>query len=344
MSAPMDPLRAWPKVDLHCHLEGAIRPATLFDLYQRNHGAAPGGSLEALRPHIQVTGAETSLFDFLAKFERIMPALKTEADLVQITREAAEDAARDGVVYLELRFSPHFIAEYSGLSPRAATRAVVEGRRQAEATYDLLIELIAIIPQYGGRQVAAETVALAREHCAGMDIAGDIRQIGLDAYAPELARAAEAGLGITIHAGEITPAETLVTAVEHLHARRIGHGIRAVDDPQVLAMLIERQILLEVCLSSNLQTRAAASIQTHPFHALRRAGVWVCLNTDDPAISKVTLSDEYRLAQEHLGLGRADLLHMDRRAMAAAFTRADRREQVQRRLAQALSADQGGAR
>lgn len=327
----LDEIRRWPKVDLHCHLEGAIRPATIHDLYSRNHGAA-APTLEELLPQIQVTGQEQSLFDFLAKFDAIMPCLKSEADLERITLEVAADAVADGIVYREIRFCPHFIADFTGMSPRAATEAVVRAKEQAEAVFPILLELILIVPQYGGEQIGNETVdlalAYANQGVRAVDVAGDIRQFNLETYGRVFSRAAEAGLGITIHAGEVTPADTVRLAIEVLHANRIGHGIRAVDDPDVISLLRERNVLLEICVTSNLQTRAAPSLLAHPIRQLLDCDVSVSLNTDDPGISEITLSDEYHLLLNGLGLSEELLYQTNLHAIDAAFTSSERKEKI----------------
>lgn len=331
-SPALDEIRRWPKVDLHCHLEGALRPETVLDLFRKNHRRFQDTPVAALRPRIQVNGTERNLFDFLAKFDFFMPSLETEDDLWRIVIEAVEDAHRDGVVYLELRFCPHFIADHAGLSPRGVVEAVVMGKGMAERRFPTRVELIVIIPQYGGERVGEEAVDLAlafRDRgTRGVDIAGDIRQIDLAHYARVCRRAAAEGLGVTIHAGEIAPAESVRTAVMELGASRVGHGIRAVEDEAVMDLLRERKVLLEVCVTSNLQTRAAASLAEHPLRRLIESGVRVSVNTDDPGISAITLSHEYATLAQGLGFDPSLFLRMNLDALAAAFTTAARSNEL----------------
>jgi adenosine deaminase len=329
-------IQHWPKVDLHCHLEGAIRPATLLELYRQNGGRFARASLEELLPWVQVTGAETSLFDFLNKFQDIMPALQREADWQRATVEAIEDAWQDGVIYLELRFCPHFIAEFSPLKPHEAVEAVLAGKESAERRFPIKVELILIVPQYGGEQIAEEALELAQAYRSrgvqALDVAGDIRQLGLDIYVPVFRRAASDGLQITLHAGEVTPAGTVRLAVEDMFASRIGHGIRSVDDPGVMRMLIERGVLLEVCVSSNLQTRAAQSLAEHPIHRLLEAGVPLCVNTDDPGISRITLTSEYELLQKEAGYTAGTFKDLNLQAIQAAFTTPEVKSSIRSKL------------
>ncbi|HBY98407.1 MAG TPA: adenosine deaminase [Chloroflexi bacterium] len=328
----LEAIRSWPKVDLHRHLEGALRPQTILDLFRKNHGCYLNTPVETLLPHIQATDRDQSLFDFLAKFDFFMPCLKTEDDLARVTVEAVQHAASDNVLYLELHFCPHFIADYCALSPKTVTEAVVAGKEAAEERFRTRVELIVIIPQYGGERIGEEAVDLALGYCArgtrGVDIAGDIRQLGLDSYARVCARAAAEGLGMTIHAGEIAPAETVRTAVTELHASRIGHGIRSVEDEAVLGLLRAREVLLEVCVTSNLQTRATPSLVEHPIRRLIDAGVRASVNTDDPGISAITLSDEYRTLSGELGFQPSFFRALNLDALSAAFTTEERRSEV----------------
>jgi len=330
--ATLEEVQRWPKVDLHCHLEGSIRPTTLLDLYHKNGGLYKESTLEELRPLIQVTGKEQNLFDFLAKFKTIIPAIKTQEDLVRISQEVIEDACDDGVIYLEIRYSPYLLQNHSGMPTQDIVDAVIEGISQAVQQSAVHVEQILIVPQFAGPQVGEEMLQLALDnHSYGvqaLDLAGDIRPIGMEAYAVVFQQAREAGLGVTVHAGEIAPAESVRMAVENLHATRIGHGIRSIEDKNVISLLHERNILLEVCVTSNLQTRVASSIETHPIRKLLDAGIRLSVNTDDPAISNITLSDEYLLLMQEMDFEKPQFQSLNRDALAAAFTTDERRAEL----------------
>jgi len=322
-------IHRWPKVDLHCHLEGAIRPTTILDLYRKNGGVYKKASLEELLPLIQVTGKEQSLFDFLAKFKTILPAIKTQLDIVRIAQEAIADAYIDGVRYLELRYSPYLLGNSSSLDIQDVVDAVIEGVRLAMQQFAIHVEQILIVPQFAGTQVGEEMLRLAldnRSHgVQALDLAGDIRHIGMEAYTAVFQQAHEAGLGITIHAGEAAPAESVRMAIEDLHATRIGHGIRSIEDENVLSLLRERDVLLEVCVTSNLQTRVATSIETHPIRKLIDARVRVSVNTDDPGISNIALTDEYKLLMREKDFDKSLFDALNRDALNAAFTTDERK-------------------
>jgi adenosine deaminase len=332
-------VRAWPKIDLHCHIEGALRPATVHELYQRNGGRFAGWALEDMLPYIQTTGRETSFFDWLPIFNAFMPAIQTADDMLRVTLEAIEDAYANGVIYLELRYAPFFVTHYNGLAPEAVVEAVGEARRTAAGRWPLPVELILIVQQPGGEAEANAVLDLARRYAdqghRALDIAGDMNRLPLDVYGPIFTRARDAGLGITVHAGEVSGPETVRTAVEDLHATRVGHGIRSIEDPAVIDLLRERDILLEVCVTSNLQTRAAASLEAHPIRGLAEAGVRVSVNTDDPGVSAITLTDEYLLLLNRLSFTRGQIGQFNAEAARGAFTDGRTRDAVQAAIRQA---------
>ena len=206
---------------------------------------------------------------------------------------------------------------------------VIEGKRQGESQYSTNVELIVIMPQYGGEKIGFETLDLVSqffsEGVRGVDVAGDIREFGLETYSDVFKAAYDRGVGITIHAGEITPADSVRIAIEELLATRIGHGIRSIDDPAVLDLLIERQILLEICPTSNLQTNAIDKLENHPIGKLFERGVKICINTDDPGISNISLSDEYELLKQFGLCNRDSLLLFNQNAIQAAFTSEERK-------------------
>ncbi len=335
----MIPINEWPKVELHRHLEGALRLTTLLDLFQKNHKRHMDITVEELEPLVQLTGNEQSFFDWIPIFDYFMPALQTEDDLVRIIGEAVEDAAADGICYLELRYAPYFIAHYNDLQPETVVEAISEGLQQAHERVDLPTELILIAQQSGGEAEAKHIVELAQQYQhSAVDMAGDMRELPLDIYAPIFSAARDAGLGVTIHAGEVAGPDSVWVAITQLHASRIGHGVRAIEDPKLLEMLVERGILLEICPSSNVQTRVVESIAAHPIRQLMLEGVSVCINTDDPSLQDITLTGEYTQLQQVHGFTSNDFWTANFEAINAAFTSEAVKQQVQQKLEAAYGA------
>lgn len=333
-------MAALPKAHLHLHLEGAIRPTTILDLYRRQGGEFATLTLEEVVARAQMTPADVSFFDAIGKFDFIMPCLHERDDLVRITREAIADADADGVRYVELRFAPHFIHSYCGFPAPAAIEAVLEGIQQGMADDPNVIATpTLIIDRARGNRAAEEVVRWADRYRAmgttSIDLAGDVSVYGYTEYEPACTLAHELGLGITIHVdcipdlpGRVSGSEGLRIAVERLRATRIGHGFCAVKDPAVLDLLLERGITLEISVSSNVYCRVVTSLEDHPLPHLLASGVRVTLNTDDPTIFNVTLSEEYALLERTFGLTLADFRRANLHAVDAAFVDEERKQRL----------------
>ncbi|HTE04819.1 MAG TPA: adenosine deaminase [Planctomycetota bacterium] len=333
--APAD-LRALAKIDLHCHVDGAARPGTLLELAREAGLRLPGQTVEELLPHVRVPPGSRSLDDFLATFELFYPVLAVPGAMGRVARELVEDAAADGVIHLEARFCPALQADVpgpartrsGGRTPEDVLRETLAGLAAGAAATGCSVG--AIVCCYRSLDVAAnaELVRLALAHhgrgVVGLDLAGPERLAGAP-VAALFARAHAAGLPITVHAGEAAGPESVREAIDVLHARRLGHGVALARDAALAATVAGRGIALECCLTSNLQTGAAPSLAGHPFDALRRAGLVVTLNTDDPAVCGTTLSAELALAQRTWGDDLPALAALQHAAAGAAFVEAPRR-------------------
>jgi adenosine deaminase len=332
--------RSLPKIDLHRHLEGSLRLETLRELAQA-HGiqSPPSADLGELSRFVQATNGPWTLRRYLACFTLLRQFYVSREAIQRIAREAVEDAARDNVRYLELRLSPVALARARGFALAHVLDWVYEAVDQAEEEWGTRTCLILQIGRAESFAIARRIVDLAIEHrgrvVRGIDLAGDEAAFPADRLAPLFARARDAGLGVTVHAGEASDMDgpnSIRTAVTGLAAQRIGHGIRAIEDPSVVRMLRERQITLEVCPTSNLHTGAVRHLAAHPLGVLLDLGVRATLASDNPSVSATTLSDEYQAAAAGMGLGRASILRMLRHAAEAAFIPDEEREWLRRVL------------
>jgi adenosine deaminase len=333
-----DPRRAYPLphrpvVELHRHLDGNVRTATVLDLARRHGIRLPADSVEGLRPHVQVTSPTGSLLDFLGKF-RWLQAVIADLDAVRrIVRENLEDAVAEGIDYVELRFSPYFMGQVHGLAPGAVAEAACDALEDGLAELPLRAKLIGIVSRTFGadRGWAEVEAAIGQRHrgIVALDLAGDEAGFPGELFVDHFRRARDAGLRLVAHAGEAAGAASVRQAVEELGAERIGHGVRAVEDPAVLDLLAERRVPLEVCPTSNVQTSTVASYAAHPLPALLERGLVVTLNTDDPSISGIDLPHEYRVARHQIGLGDDALAALQENALAAAFLDADERRALE---------------
>jgi adenosine deaminase len=322
----------YPLVELHRHLDGNVRIETVLDLCRRHGLELPAWTVEELRPHVQILEREPSLVHFIAKFELLRRAMVDYDAVRRIVRENLEDAAREGIDYIELRFSPYFMAETHGLDTFGVVDAVCDALEEGRGTIPVRAKLIGIIARNYGPEIGRIELAAAirgRERgVVALDLAGDEAGYPGELFVRHFQEAREAGLHTIAHAGEAAGAESVRQAVLGLRAERIGHGIRAIEDPAVLDLLLEREIPLEVCPTSNLHTSTVRDYRSHPLPALLRRGIRCTLNTDDPSISGLDLAHEYRVAAEELGLSETEIRRMQETAVEAAFLTPEERAEL----------------
>jgi adenosine deaminase len=321
----------YPLVELHRHLDGNVRIETVLDLARRHGLELPAWTVEGLRPHVQITEREPSLVHFIAKFALLRRVMADYDAVRRIVRENLEDAAQGGIDYIELRFSPYFMGEEHGLDTFGVVDAVCDALEEARGKIPVRAKLIGIISRHYGPETGRIELAAAirgRERgVVALDLAGDEANFPGELFVRHFQEAREAGLRTIAHAGEAAGAASVRQAVLELGVERIGHGIRAVEDPAVLDLLAERRVPLEVCPTSNLHTSTVPDYRSHPLPALLRRGIACTLNTDDPSISGIDLAHEYRVAAEELGLSPAEIRRMQETALEAAFlTPAERAE------------------
>jgi adenosine deaminase len=313
----------YPLIDLHRHLEGCIRPETILDLGVQHRLPLPFWSVDKLLPCVQVSSPVPSVMAFIAKFDLMQLAMATYDAVRRITFECIEDACEEGLDYLELRFSPVFMAEKHNLDLDGVVEAVCDGLDEALRVLPIRAKLIGIMSRtYGPDRCWDELGAVLRGRDRGIvavDLAGD--EIGFPGrlFTKHFQHAREAGMRITVHAGEPTSAAHVMQAILELGAERIGHGVRAVDDAHVMDLIEREGVGLEDCLSSNIQTGVVRSFREHPLPVFLRRGLFVTLNTDSTVICGSDLPGEYRLAEEELALSAEELDRLKMNALRVAF-------------------------
>ena len=314
--------RSLPKVELHRHLEGSLRLDTMLEV-AKTHGLdfTRRGPLPSL---VQVNENEPYTFqNFLSKFETLRLFYRSPEIIGRITREAIADAAADNVRYLELRFTPVALSVAQGFLLSEVIDWVAEHARQASLEYGIHTRLIVSVNRHESVKTAEQVTQLALERkeqgVVGLDLAGNEAQFSARPFAPLFREARQAGLSVTLHAGEWGGAEHVAQALVDFGAERIGHGVRVMEDPSVVDLARERNTAFEVCVTSNYQSGVVPVLASHPFGRMLAAGLNVTLSTDDPSISRITLGDEYRLACEQLKLSLADLRRVILAAASATF-------------------------
>jgi adenosine deaminase len=316
-------VRALPKIDLHRHLEGSLRIESLIEIAAQHHIDLPVQTTEELRPLVQMTAVDRDFRDFLGKFN-ILRRFYQSPDIIQrLVYEVVADAAADNVKYLELRFTPMALAKARQFPLEEVVDWVIEAVGRAEADHDIQVRLIASFNRHEpfevGRRVTEIVADRMDKGIGGLDLAGDEVNFGTVQFGPLFREARASGMGITIHAGEWNGPEVVRMAIERLSAERIGHGVRIVEDPAVVDLARERRIAFEVCITSNVQTGSVRWLSEHPLREMYRRGLRTTINTDDPSISGIVLSDEYWTSVTELELQVGDVKDMIMGAAESAF-------------------------
>jgi len=334
-------LQAMPKVDLHRHLEGSLRLETLAEA-AREHGVdLPSYDIEELRPLVQVVDGDPYDFHrFLEKFKLLRRFYSCREAVERVAYEAVADAAEDNVQYLELRFSPASLAMAQDFSLDEVTEWVVQAVNRAQRDHHIAVGLIVSVMRDFGHDVAENVTEVAIAYrdrgVVGLDLAGDEVHYPGKPFADLFRRAKAAGLGITVHAGEAMGPERVHEAITILEADRIGHGVRTIENSDVVQLVLRRGVALEVCPTSNLQTGVVRSLGSHPLRDLYRLGLRVTLNTDDPSVSNTMLTDEYVVAIQSIGLTMIELKNIILNGVRAAFLLAREKARLEKRMSQAL--------
>ncbi len=314
-------LERLPKAELHCHLDGSVRPETLLDLGREYDVAMPRDDAEALRNYMVVRDAR-SLEDYLQRFDTTLSVMQTEDALERIAFELGEDCASEGVRYLETRFDP-VLSTRRGLSVGATIEAVVRGLERAGQRYRLVGRLIVTTlrthPATESLEVARMAVSYKGRGVVGFDLAGAERGHPASAHAEAFHFARAHDLACTCHAGEGDGAGSIRQAVHECCADRIGHATRLFEDESLAEYVNDRRIPLEMCLTSNVQTRAAESYQAHPARTYFDRGMNVVLGTDNRLMSGTSLTDEYEHAAHRLGFTFDELARIALNGFESAF-------------------------
>jgi adenosine deaminase len=298
-----DLLRRLPKAELHCHLDGSLRPETMLELAEERGVTMPAPDPDSLREYMTVSDAQ-NLEEYLERFAVTLSVLQSESALERVAYELAEDAAADGVRYIEVRYAP-VLNVREGLSLEQAVEAPLRGLARAEQEHGVVGRVIvtAIRNMSPGvsQELAELAVAYRHRGVVGFDLAGGELGHPARAQARAIEYARSHDLACTCHAGEGDGPDSVRQAVHVCGADRIGHATRLIEDTSLTDYCNDRRITLEICLTSNVQTRVAPSYELHPFREYFDRGLNVVLNTDNRLMSGVTLTDEYVHAAQSLG-------------------------------------------
>jgi adenosine deaminase len=310
-----------PKVDLHCHLDGSLRPATMLELSEELGIALPRSDIQSLRAYMRADGV-SGLEEYLARFEMTIALLQTPDVLERAAYELVQDAHMDGIIYMEVRNAPK-LSTRGGLTLDEVMQATLRGLARGERQFGVQTRFIVCSLRHWMPEVSLQMAQLAvryqEQGVVAFDLAGAESGHPAAVHVEAFMYAHAHGLHLTCHAGEGAGAGSVAQAVYLCGAQRVGHGVRAAEDPILLQYLIDRQIPLEMCPTSNVQTCAVASYGEHPLRRYYEAGIPVTINTDNRLISGTTLTDEFLHVAHHLGFTVRDLAACVENGCRAAF-------------------------
>lgn len=321
-----------PKAELHLHLEGSVDPPTLVELSQRhntplptegnNYKSSPESGNELSEADVRELYRYNDFFGFLMAFKAVTERLRTPEDYELITYRLMRKLKAQNVVHAEVYVSVGVIF-WRGQEFDAIFEGLERGRERGERDFGVsLLWIFDAVRHFGAEaaeRVFRKAAELRERNVAGIGIGGDERRGPAEWFREQFARARDQGLRLTCHAGESAGPESIWSALRDLKAERIGHGLTAIQDSSLMDYLVEHQVPLEICLSSNLRTGCCAAIEKHPLPRYLESGLMVTLNTDDPEMFETTLNGEYELAARTFGLGEVELAKLAENSRKAAF-------------------------
>lgn len=329
--------RSLPLTDLHRHLDGNIRASTILALGQQHGIALPAQELEALRPHVQIVETEPSLLAFLSKLDWGVKVLANYDACRRVAYENIQDLQLAGIDYAELRFSPWYMAMNHHLDPQGVVEAVIDGVQAGCRDFGVQAKLIGILSRTFGQEQCEQELTACLAHAdqlVAIDLAGDELGFPGPLFETHFRRVRDAGLHITVHAGEAAGADSIWHAIHALGAERIGHGVKAIQDPVLMNYLAEQGIGIESCLTSNIQTSTVVSYDSHPLRHFLAHGILACLNTDDPAVEGIELSYEYQVAAPAAGLSAQQIRQAQINGLKLAFLSQEEKQALRTLAAQ----------
>lgn len=311
-----------PKIDLHYHLDGGLRPQTVIDIAKKEDIDIPAKDAAGITPYLTVGDNCKSLTEYLEKFDLPLKCLQSPYSQQRAAKEAVEDAAAQNEKYIEVRFAPALMTK-AGQSISSVTANVAKGLKEGERLTGVKAQAILCCMRHQDVKTNIEVVKAANEFlgkgvCA-VDLAGDEADFPPQLHREAFRLAKSYGVPVTIHAGEAGGAENIYESIVNLGAVRIGHGIRLKEDKNVFNLVRQKGTALEICVTSNVQTKAAPSFESHPIREYFDAGLTVTVNTDNTTVSNTNLSREFHILADKYGFSHAEMKQLVLNAAKSAF-------------------------
>ena len=322
------------KAELHLHLDGSLRPESVIDIAKLEKIDIPSYDVDELVKYLRVGSGNKDLVEYLGKFDIPCRVMQSKYSLARTAYELAEDLAEEGYIYAEVRFAPHLHIK-GGLKLEEVIEAVLEGFKRAMERYDITCNLLLCILRHRPVQCGGEVLELAKKYSnhgvVGIDLAGDEKSYPASLFEETFRGAKEEGIPFTIHAGEALGAESVWEALR-LGAARIGHGIRANEDKELMEYLRDNEVYLECCPISNYQTNALEDFKKYPLKSYLDYGLKVCLNTDNKTVSNTNYNKEIEFLEAYTPLTEEDICRMSENAIRGAFISREEKERLLKKL------------
>lgn len=297
-------LKKLPKIELHLHLDGSVRPSTALEL----------GNIKKTD---LVANKCDNLQEYLSKFDKVNTILQTSANLERVAYELALDLKEENVIYAEIRFAPTKHLK-NNLSIDNVIESVLKGIKKVDVKINLILCLMRGEDEKTNLKVVSSALKYLNKGVCGIDLAGAENLYKTSEYKNLFSYIKKQNIPFTIHAGEADGVDSIKSAIE-FGAKRIGHGVRCIEDNLLIDKIIKEKIVLEICPTSNIQTKVVDDIKNHPIYDLYQKGVMVTINTDNKTVSNVSLTDEYEKLYSTFNFSEDDFINMNKNAVFSAF-------------------------
>ncbi len=328
---------ALPKIELHCHLDGSLRPETIIDIALKDGIQLPSYERNELQKELIAPLECESLDDYLKRFALPNLVMQSKENLRRITFELFEDAAKENVKYMEVRFAP-LLHTLKGLDVEEIIQAVLEGMKAAAKRYDIrgniILSCMRTMPVESAFEVVEKGRKFLGKGVVAIDLCASEEEGFCRRFIEPIALARNYGYRVTIHAGETGVGKNVLEAVELLGAERIGHGVFIKDCPEAYTIVKDRQVVLEMCPTSNVQTKAVRDYHEHPIYLFHKDGIKVTINTDNRTVSDTTMTKECQIVNSEFNLSEEDYRQIYLNSVEASFADKETKEWCLSRLEQ----------
>jgi adenosine deaminase len=322
-----------PKIELHCHLDGSLRPETIIDIAKREGINIPSFDTEEIKRELIAPLECESLDEYLEKFSLPNLVMQSKENLRRITFELLEDAAQENVKYMEIRFAP-LLHTAKGLDVEEIIQSVLDGMNDAENQYDIKANLILSCMRTMSADSAFEVVEKGKKFLGkgvvAIDLCASEEEGFCGRFVEPIALAREYGYRVTIHAGETGIGKNVLEAVELLGAERIGHGVFIKDCDEAYNIVKENQVVLEMCPTSNVQTKAVNNYGEHPIYHFHKDGIKVTVNTDNRTVSDTTMENECNIVFKEFNMSYEDYKQIYDNSVEACFADSETKEKLKK--------------